>query len=84
MRCCCPQHLHFFSADGRPSSRSTANAALFSFLPEKSVKVQFIGQHSHYHKNKKILVSFFFGTLQIFPPAFCAMSQNFLSKNAFC
>ena len=53
MRCCCTQHLHFFSAGGRSSSRSTENAALFSFLPEKSVKVQFIGQYLHYHKNKK-------------------------------
>ena len=60
MRCCCTQHLHFFSADGQSSSRSTENAALFSFLPEKSVKVQFIGQHLHYHKNKKNLVSFEF------------------------
>jgi len=84
MRRCCTQHLHFFSADGRSSSRSTANAVLFSFLPEKSEKVQFIGQYLHYHKNKKILVSFFFGTLQIFPSVFCATSQNFLSKSAFC
>jgi hypothetical protein len=84
MRCCCTQHLHFFSADGRSSSRSTENAVLFSFLPEKSVKVQFIGQHLHYHKNKKKLVSFFFGTLQIFPSAFCAKSRNFSLKSAFC
>jgi len=81
MRCCCPQHLHFFSADGRSSSRSTENAVLFSFLPEKSEKVQFIGQYLHYHKNKNLLVSFFFGTLQIFPSAFCAKSQNFFVKN---
>ena len=37
------QDVHFFSADGRSFSRSTENAVLFSFLPEKSVKVQFIG-----------------------------------------
>jgi len=84
MRCCCTQHLHFFFADGRSSSRSTENAVLFSFLPEKSVKVQFIGHYLYYYKNMKILVSFFFGTLQIFPPAFCAKSQNFSSKSAFC
>jgi len=53
-------------------------------LPEKSEKVQFIGQYLHYHKNKKILVSFVFGTLQIFPSAFCATSRIFLSKSAFC
>ena len=52
MRCCCTQHLHFFSADGRSFSRSTENAVLFSFLPEKSEKVQFIGHYLHYHKNK--------------------------------
>jgi len=84
MLCCCTQHLHFFSADGRSSSRSTANAVLFSFLPEKSAKVQFIGHYLYYYKNMKILVSFFFGTLQIFPSAFCAKSQNFSSKSAFC
>jgi len=52
-------------------------------LPEKSAKIQFIGQYFHYHKNKKKLVSFVFVTLQIFPSAFCAKSQNFSSKSAF-
>jgi len=81
MRCCCTQHLHFFFADGRSSSRSTANAVLFSFLPEKSVKVQFIGHYLYYYKNMKILVSFFFGTLQIFPSAFlCKVPEFFVKK----
>jgi len=84
MQCCCTQRLHFFFADRRSSSRSTENADLFSFLLKKSARVLFIGQYLHYHKNKKKLVSFFFGTLQIFPSAFCAKSQNFSLKSAFC
>ena len=82
MQCCCTQHLHFFSADRRSSSRSTENAALFSFLPEKSEKVQFIGHYLHYHKNKKILVSFFFGTLQIFSVCFLCKVPEFFRRKA--